>query len=81
MNSGFQIEIPEELKKYYRNVDNDNNLLKIPHITVSLSENSKPYFTKNLNFIKLDNPVSIIGKFGYWIKEEDKEYLTYEKQK
>jgi len=79
-NSGFLIEIPEELIKYYKNIDRDQNKMKKPHITVSISKDSEPYLTKNLNFIPLKTPVEIIGKFGYWIKEEEREYLSYERQ-
>lgn len=39
MNSGFQILLPDELLPYYINYDEQNpNVLKVPHITVSLSE-------------------------------------------
>lgn len=74
-NSGFEIQIPDELKRYYLN--DDCNKLKSPHITASLAINAKANNTKNLKFKKLKNPVKIIGKFGFWIKEEDKEYLSF----
>ncbi len=80
-NSGFLIEIPEELKKYYKNIDREeNNVLKKPHITVSLTEDSKPYYTKDIDFIELKEPITVKGKFGYWMKNNDIEYLTYDKQ-
>ena len=31
-----------------------------------------------LNFIPLKRPIKITGRFGYWIKEDDNEYLSYE---
>ena len=34
--------------------------------------------TKNLNFKPLEKPIKLVGKFGYWIKEEDNEYLSFE---
>lgn len=81
-NSGFEIKIPDEYKKYYINYEEeDPSKLKKIHITTSISEDSKAYLTKNLNFIPLEKPIKVTGKFGYWIKEEDEtEYLTYEKQ-
>lgn len=81
-NSGFQIKLPDELINYYINYDEDNNTkLKIPHITTSLSEGAKASDTKNLNFIPLEDPITIIGKFGYWIKDENKEYVSFEPYK
>ena len=82
-NSGFEIKIPNEYKKYYINYEeNDPTKLKKIHITTSITEDSKAYLTKNLNFIPLENPIKVTCKFGYWIKEDDgQEYLTYEKQK
>ena len=78
MNSGFEILLPEELKKYYINFDEDNPcVLKIPHITASLKQGAKASNTKNLKFNKLDKPVKINGRFGFWIKENDREYLSY----
>ena len=78
-NSGFQISIPEELTKYYKNTDSEKEYeLKTPHITTSVTKDSKPYFTKDLNFIPLEKPIPIKGKFGYWEKDENgKEYVTY----
>lgn len=77
-NSGFSLLLPDELKQYYINFDeNDPSMLKIPHITVSLSEGAKASNTKNLKFKKLKKPVKVTGRFGFWIKEEDKEYLSY----
>ena len=78
MNSGFEILLPEELKKYYINYDEQNpNILKVPHITASLKEGAKASNTKNLKFKKLSKPIKITGKFGFWIKEENKGYLSY----
>ncbi len=78
-NSGFEILLPDELKKYYINYDEQNKMvLKHPHITASLSEGANSSNTKNLNFKPLKKPVKVVGRFGYWIKEENKEYLSYE---
>ena len=82
-NSGFEVKIPEKYMKYYINYEEeDPTKLKNPHSTTSISEDTKANLTKNLNFISLDSPIKVTGKFAYWIKEEDgTEYLTYEKQK
>ncbi len=78
-NSGFEILFPDELKDYYINYDEQNpGVLKTPHITASLAEGAKAANTKNLNFKPLEKPIKLIGKFGYWIKDENVEYLSYE---
>lgn len=78
MNSGFQILLPDELIPYYINYDEQNpDVLKVPHITASLSEGAKASSTKNLEFKPLEKPIRIVGKFGYWIKDENNEYLSY----
>ena len=78
-NSGFEILLPDELKDYYINYDEENpNILKVPHITASLAEDAKSSNTKNLSFKPLEKPVKLIGRFGYWIKDNEKEYLSYE---
>lgn len=82
-NSGFEVRIPNEYKKYYINYEEeDPTKLKTPHITTSITKDSKAYLTKNLNFTPLPEPIKVTGTFAYWIKEDDgTEYLTYEKQK
>lgn len=76
-NSGFKVTLPEELEPYYQNYDRENNLVT-PHITASLSKNTKPFNTRNLNFHPLDKPIKIVGRFGYYIKKNNKEYLSFE---
>ena len=67
------------MKAFYINYDEENlNILKVPHITASLANNAKASNTKNLKFIPLENPVKLVGRFGYWIKDEDNEYVSYE---
>ena len=82
-NSGFEIKIPEEYMKYYINYEEENpTKLKKPHITTSITADSKAYLTKNLTFSPLKKPIKVKGKFAYWIKDENgTEYLSYEKQK
>ena len=78
-NSGFQIMLPEELVPYYINyLDEDKKELRLPHITASLAEGAKASNTKDLHFKRLERPIPIRGRFGFWIKEEGKEYLSFE---
>ena len=80
MNSGFEIELTEELKPYYINYDEINTTtLKKPHITASLSNEAEAVNTKNLNFIKLPQKYKVKGRFGYWIEDDEKEYLSFKK--
>ena len=63
-NSGFSVELPEELKTYYKSSS-------IPHITVSIGEvdgiKGKPVDTAKLDFKPLKEPIEIQGKLGYFI--------------
>ena len=63
-NSGFSVELPEELRKFYKSSN-------IPHITVSIGEvdgvKGKPVDTAKLDFMPLDEPKKINGKLGYFI--------------
>ena len=34
--------------------------------------------TKDLNFLPLEKPIKLTGKFGFYIKEEDKEYISFD---
>lgn len=72
-NSGFEIIIPEELREYYGNPNG------VAHITASISNDGKAANTSKLVFKKLDEPIKVKGRFGYWMVEDDKEYLSYEK--
>lgn len=66
-NSGFQVELPEELKSYYKNKNG-------AHITVSLGEvngvKGKAVDTGIMKFEPI-NPVEISGKLGYFVFRED----------
>ena len=77
MNSGFEVVLPEELNEYYINYDNNNNL-KVPHITTSLSKGAKAVNTANLEFKKLKKPIKVTGKFGYWLIDEKDAYISFE---
>ena len=63
-NSGFLVEVPQELKKYYKSSS-------FPHITVSLGEvngeKGKAVNTGKLDFKSLEEPIEIFGKLGYFI--------------
>lgn len=77
-NSGFEVLLPEELKSYYINYDEQNpGVLRVPHITASLADGAKASNTKNLNFKPLKKPIKLIGRFGFWIKDENEEYVSY----
>ena len=78
-NSGFEVEIPKEYMKYYNNFDIHGNYVK-PHLTSSISDNGKSKDTCKLKFTPLKEKVKITGRFGYWIKEDTKEYVSFEKQ-
>lgn len=78
MNSGFEVLLPDELKKYYINYEEkEQNILRTPHITTSLSNGAKAVNTKNLKFNKLKKTVKITGKFGFWIQDKQRQYLSY----
>ena len=50
------------------------------HITVSLAKNAKPVKTKDLDFIRLTNPIPVKGRFGYWISEKKQDgFICYNK--
>ena len=75
-NSAFMITLPEELKEYYINYDTDNKL-KVPHITVSLYEGASANNSKDLDFKVLDEPIKVRGRFGYFIKDDDRGYIFF----
>lgn len=78
INSGFEVAFSNELKPYYINyVDQNHKVLRTPHITVSLAEGAIPENTRNLKFVPLKKPIKLRGKFGYWIKDETGEYLSF----
>lgn len=79
-NSGFKVAFPERLQEYYINYDEENcDKLKVPHITASLGCDTSAVKTKNLNFILLQRPVRLVGRFALWIKEDGNEYLSFDK--
>ena len=64
LNSGFAVEISEELKENYKNKS-------AAHITVSLGEvngiKGKAVDTGKLKFNKLDETVKVRGRIGYFL--------------
>ena len=69
-NSGFEVELPADIEaKYYKG----NRPI---HITVSIGtvngEKGKPVDTAKLHFETLAEPITVIGKFGYFIFGEGK---------
>ena len=79
-NSGFKVQFPENIKKYFLNTDKEGNL-KVPHITTSLSKNGKAVNTMNLKFDDFENPIFIRGKFGCFVKEGGKGYISFDNEK
>lgn len=79
-NSGFEIELSKNIKNYFQNFD-ENRKIKTPHITVSLSKDAKAVNTANLKFKKLEEPILIKGKFGYFIREQNNSYISFKKVK
>lgn len=83
-NSGLLIEIPDEIKKYYlhRYEKDGKEIPIIPHMTLSISKDSKNRYTRDLNFKMLDKPIEVTGRFGYLIEEvpDDKtsRYIIFE---
>lgn len=77
-NTGYRIIIPQEFREYFRNYDK-NGILKVPHITMSLSDKGRAVNTCYLDFNKLVEPFEISGKFGFFIDGLNEP--SYEKQK
>ena len=64
-NSGFEVKLPEEIEQRFYKGN------KPIHITVSIGtvngEKGKPVDTAKLMFQPLEKPISIKGKFGYFV--------------
>ncbi len=67
-NSGFCLKLPEELEKYYINIEED---LVLPHITCSRSIDGESENTKNLVFSYFEDSIKVRARFGYCIKDEN----------
>jgi hypothetical protein len=81
-NSGFEVKLPDELQKYYINYDEENpEVLKVPHITVSLAKGARANDTKNLDFRPLDTPIKVKCRFGYHIRDYKGERVSFERQR
>ena len=79
-NSGYSVQLPDDIKKYFLNADEQGNL-KVPHITTSLSDEGNAVNTANLNFEDLEKPIFVRGRFGAFVKEGDLEYISFERAK
>ena len=77
-NSAFQVSLPDDYNDLYLNKDENGDVIE-PHITVSLSDNGKAINSRYLTYVKLKEPITIKGTFGYWIKNEGKEYPLFNK--
>lgn len=77
-NSAICIRLPKELEKYYINTFEDENVL--PHVTCSLCVDGESEDSKNIVFSYFEEYIKIIGRFGYYIKDENgKAYVSYDK--
>lgn len=74
MNSGFLINIPDELKEYYLNY-NENGKLITPHITTSINYGAKNRNTQNLKFERFDNSYKVKGIFGMNVRKNNKNVI------
>ena len=74
MNSGFLINIPDELKEYYLNYD-ENMKLITPHITTSINYGAKNRNTQNLKFERFDNSYKVKGIFGMNVRKNNKNVI------
>jgi len=79
MNSGFLVSLPDELKPYYINYEDDRKTLRTPHITASLSKKSIQSNTKDLDFKLFSEPIKIKGRFGFCIKDNRGKYISFDK--
>lgn len=87
MNSGFLINIPDELKEYYINYD-ENMKLITPHITTSINYGAKNRNTQNLKFEKFNKSYKVKGIFGMNVRKNNKnvtiidsKYIEYKNYK
>lgn len=84
-NSGVLIELSEEVKKYYDHyyVQDGKVINIIPHLTLSISKDSKNMYTRDLDFKMLKEPITITGTFGYCIEpipdDKNSRYITFKK--
>ena len=83
-NSGFEVELTDELKDVYLNRQKINiggeirERVTPPHITVSMSEDGKAVNTGFLEFEKLENPFYISGRAGIFAIDRDRGYSRVE---
>lgn len=86
-NSGFEVSFDQTYDSYYINYHEDKvdenglPLLKTKHITASLADGAVAAHTKDLDFVRLSEPILVTGRFGYWVVEPDmSEHLSYDKK-
>jgi len=82
-NSGFEVELPQELESVYTNVHNVENGAVVPsvekttpHITISMSEGAKASDTGMLPFEKIEEPFFIRCKPGFWVKTPNRDSMV-----
>lgn len=68
-NSVFVVMLPERLNEYYINYDEKRPFkIKDSSYTVSISDSGKP---------KIDKPIKLRGRLGYFIKDDDRGYIFF----
>ena len=75
-NSGFMILLDDKIKNHYKNKLNGKTIP--PHITCSIAKEKSPIDTSNLVFNLLEKPITVKGRYGYYVKDENgKCYVSY----
>ena len=73
-NSGFQVRLTEELIEYYINTDNEE--IRTPHITTTLSNDAKANNTHKLSFKPFNKAIKIKGIFSLYIQDKNNDYIS-----
>lgn len=73
-NAGLEVRLPDELIEYYINTDNEK--LRAPHITTTLSNDAKAINTHKLSFKAFTNPIKITGIFAHYIQNENNTFIS-----
>lgn len=76
-NSGFEVQLPKELKEKYHHTDKKTGQMILSHMTVSYALNSTPKHTKDINFQPLETKVKVTGRFGYFMDNGTISYHSY----
>ncbi len=67
-NEGLQVELDTKNEKLQKTLKK----IEVPHITLSISSDSKAKFTSQIDFTKITEPIEIEGKFGVMTKNSER---------